>query len=127
MAALHVRNHFASEINRAHKIRIHGTAPFLEAGRKKSFCRRSSCISDTNVYAAKFQSHCIDKAMDCLRISYVQGLSEHFVLMFFLDALGGRMQRLSVAGAHRDTASLGGEGLCCGLPDSLAGCGNYRD
>ena len=127
MAALHVRDYFAGEINRAHEIRIQGAAPFFETRRKKSFCRRTSGVSDANVYAAKFRNYCLDKVMYRLCVGYVHGLSKHFSVMLLLNALRCRVKRLSGASAHSDTAPLGGEGRRRRLADPLARSSNNRD
>ena len=120
-------NHFASEVDRAEKIKVHSLSPFFEAGGKEPFRRRASGISDTNVYAAKFRNYSIDKAAYLLCVRYIQSLWENLGALLFLELQRGRRQGLRVTAAHRYPASLGGEGLGCSPSNPLAGSGHDRD
>ena len=123
MFALHVRNHFAGKIDRAEKVGVHGLSPFFDAGGKKTFCGRASGIGHANVDAAEFRNHCINKTMHSLCVSHVQSLRKNFGGVLFFNAIRGRLQSLSVAGAHGDSASLGGECFCRRPANPLAGRG----
>jgi hypothetical protein len=63
--------------------------------------------------------------MHRLGIDYVQSLGKNLSAVLFPDVLGGCLQRLRVAGAHRNPASLGGEGFGGGAANPLAG-GRYN-
>ena len=127
MLALHVGDHFASEVNRAEEIQLESALPVVESGGEKSFGRRASGVGDANVDAAELRRHGGDKSADGGGVGYVEGLGEDFHLVLLSDFLGGGLQRLLVAGAHGDAATFGGEGFGGGEAESLTGRGDQSD
>ena len=56
MLALHVRNDFAREENRAEKVQVHRLPPILHASSEKTLGRRTASVGDTNINFTEFRA-----------------------------------------------------------------------
>lgn len=127
MLALHVGDHFTSEVNRAQEVEFQSALPLVESDRKKSFGGWSTGVGDANVDAAELPRHGGDKSAHGGGVSDIESPGEGFNLVLLSDFVGGGLERLLITSAHRDAAAFGGKGFGGGEAESLTGRGNQGD
>src|SRR5206468_10087504 len=103
LLALHVRDDFTREVNRAQEILFYRLLPLFDAGREESLCWRPTGVGHTYISAAEFCHHTFHELMNCRRVGYIQRFTEHLRVVFPPDSNGRLLQRLRIACAHGHT------------------------
>src|SRR5438094_1765129 len=125
--ALHVRDDFTREVNRAQEILFDRLLPLCNAGREESLCRRSAGVGHTDIGAAEFCDYAFHELMNCRRVGYIQRFTKHLRVVFPPDSNGRLLQRLRIACAHSHATTFSGKSFSRRPPNSLARSDNNCD
>src|SRR5207245_3772212 len=83
--ALHVRDDFTREVNRAQEILFDRLLPLCNAGREESLCRRSAGVGLTDIGAAEFCDYAFNELMKCRIVGFIKRFTKHLTTVFLPD------------------------------------------